>query len=189
MKGKILSLAAAAVLATPLAAHAKPVTYDFMVNGGGAGPLANVTSSGSFTFDISIIPTGGGLLTGTGLLTGLSFTWDGIFYNQITANTGTLEFNSGGILDGVNFGNSCDAFGACALHGDSHDWDLSGFTPGGRLTFAEFLYTVGDGQLYDSHQAHLAAAPEIDPAMTMSGVTLLLGGLAVLRSRRRRTEA
>lgn len=189
MKGKILSLAAAAVLATSIAAHAKSITYDFMVNGGSAGPLANVTSSGSFTFDSSIIPTGGGLLTGTGLLTGLSFTWDGISYDQTTANTGTLEFDSRGILNGLNFGNSCDAVGACALHGDGHDWDLSGFTPVGPLASAEFLYTVGDGQLYDSHQTHLGAAPEIDPAMAASGMTLLLGGLAVLRSRRHRTEA
>lgn len=189
MKGKIVSLAAAVVLAAPLAANAKSITYDFMVNGGGAGPLANLTSSGSFTFDSAIIPTGGGLVTGTALLTELSFTWDGLSYDPTTANTGALEFNSSGILDGVNIGNSCDAFGACGLHGDSHDWDLSGFTPGGTLASAEFLYTVGDGQLYNSFQGRVAAAPEIDPAMAASGVTLLLGGLAVLRGGRRKAES
>ncbi len=188
MKGKILSLAAAGVLLAPLAAHAKSITYDFTVNGGGAGPLADVSSSGSFTFDSAIIPTGGGLVTGTKLLTGLSFTWDGLSYDPATANTGSLEFNSGGTLDGVNFGNFCDAFGTCTVHGGSVDWDLSGFTPAGPTIFADFLYSVGDGQLYISRQTHLAAAPEIDPAMTAGGMTLLLGGLAVLRGRRRRTE-
>jgi hypothetical protein len=37
---------------------------------------------------------------------------------------------------------------------------------------------------HGSHDpGHATAAPEIDPAGAMSGITLLLGGLAVLRGR------
>lgn len=189
MQRKLLSLAAAAVLAVPLAAQGKTITYDFTVGGGGFGPLGNVSSSGSFAFDSSVIPNGGGLIVGTGLLTRLSFTWDGISYDQSTANTGALEFNSGGMLDGLNFGDACNALGACSVDGNGHDWDLSGFTSVGPLTFAQFLYSAGDGRLYSSDQTHVAAAPEIDPAAAWSGMTLLLGGLAVLRSRRRPSPA
>lgn len=183
MKNRLLALAAAAALVAPLAAHAESITYDFTVNGGSVGPLANLTASGSFTFDSSIIPVGGGLVTGTGLLTGLAFTWDGLSYDQTTANTGSLDFNSSGMLDGVNFGTSCEA-GACDVSSSEDDWNIAGHTPVGTVTSAEFLYTVGNGQLYESFQTHLAAAPEIDPATLTSAMTLLLGGLAVVRSRR-----
>jgi hypothetical protein len=35
------------------------------------------------------------------------------------------------------------------------------------------------------HQSGVTSAPEIDPAGVLSGMTLLLGGLAVVRGRRR----
>src|SRR5690242_11403709 len=110
MKSRILSLTAALALAVPFAAQASPVVWNFMANGGSVGPLAGVVSSGSFTFDSSIIPVvvnpppADGLVDGTGLLTGLSFAWDGLSYDQTTANTGALEFDSSGTLTGVNFG-------------------------------------------------------------------------------------
>lgn len=185
MKSRLLPLAAAAILAAPLGAHAKSITYDFSVDGGPAGPLAKVAASGSFTFDSSIIPAGGGLVTGTDLLSGLAFTWDGHAYDRSSATTGSLEFNSTGLLNGVNFGTSCDAIGACDVSSSRIDWDISGHTPVGSLSAVEFLYTVGNGQLYDSFQAHLTAAPEIDPATAASAMTLLLGALAVVRGRSR----
>jgi hypothetical protein len=36
--------------------------------------------------------------------------------------------------------------------------------------------------------ASVAAAPEIDPASAMSGLTLLLGGLAVIRGRSKKKQ-
>jgi hypothetical protein len=53
------------------------------------------------------------------------------------------------------------------LHGHDHNWQQhdhdgnSGYTP-----------------------PHSTAAPEIDPASAVGGLTLLLGGLAVIRGRR-----
>lgn len=187
MKTRLLPLAVAAALAASLAASAKSLTYDFTVNGGPVGPLANVTASGSFSFDSSVIPAGGGLVSATGLLTGLAFTWDGLSYDQTTANTGSLEFNSSGMLEGVNFGTSCTV-GACNVSSSRDDWDISGRNPFGNVTSAEFLYTVGNGELYSSYQTRLAAAPEIDPATTAGAITLLLGALAIVRARRRAAE-
>ncbi len=39
-----------------------------------------------------------------------------------------------------------------------------------------------------AHADVILTAPEIDPASTMTAVTLLLGGLAVLRARRRSAD-
>ena len=186
MRSRILSLAAAVALIAPLGAQASPITYDFTANGGMSGPLANVISSGSFTFDSSIIPAGGGVVTGTGLLTGLSFTWDGKSYGLTADNTGGLEFTPGGLLSGVNVGDDCNAFGACMVDPNGYDWIISGFagnTPLGPMNYLETLYTVGNGQSYTGWaqlSLQTSAAPEAGT------VTLLLGGLAILLGYRRK---
>lgn len=183
MKNGFLSLTAAVALAGPLAAQATDVRYDFTVNGGGLGPLGNSTSSGSFSFDNSIIPVGGGLVTGTGLLTGLSFTWDGVSYDSTMANTGGLEFNSSGMLDGVNFGTSCNAFGGCGVTATRQDWDISGFTFVGPFDSASFLYSVGDGQFYTGS---VGVSPRLVEAPTPAPVWLLGGTLIGLAARMRK---
>jgi hypothetical protein len=38
------------------------------------------------------------------------------------------------------------------------------------------------------HHPHIVKAPEIDPASTLAGLTLLAGGLAVIRGRRAREK-
>jgi len=43
---------------------------------------------------------------------------------------------------------------------------------------------AGDGKNKDNK--HVTAAPEIDPASAISALTLLAGGLAVIRGRRRK---
>jgi hypothetical protein len=188
MRNRILSLTAAVALIAPLAAQASSITYDFTANGGSFGPLANVISTGSFTFDSSIIPAGGGTVIGTGLLTGLSFTWDGKSYNQTTANTGALAFTPSGLLSGVNIGDSCNASGGCMVDPNGNDWILSGFVfgaPLGPMNQLSTLYTVGDGQSYNGWaHAYLqtSAAPEAGT------VTLLLGGLAILLGYRRKPK-
>jgi hypothetical protein len=49
----------------------------------------------------------------------------------------------------------------------------------------ETAHHFGDGWHWERHPdpRHPLAAPEIDPAGAMSGLTLFLGGLAVLRGR------
>jgi hypothetical protein len=63
-----------------LVAQSNSVTYDFTVIAIN-GPLSGDIANGSFTFSSSIIPAGGGIVPASGLLTDLSFTWDGVPYS------------------------------------------------------------------------------------------------------------
>ena len=62
-----------------LVAQSNLITYDFTVTAI-SGPLSGDLANGSFTFSSSIIPAGGGVVPASGLLTDLSFTWDGVPY-------------------------------------------------------------------------------------------------------------
>jgi len=77
------------------AASGASIMYDFRVDAT-SGVLSGDTASGNFTFDSGTIPSGGGTVGATNLLTALSFRWDGITYNASTANTGWLTFNARG---------------------------------------------------------------------------------------------
>jgi hypothetical protein len=121
VKIQFLALLGTALLASSVPAHSAPITYRFKVNGGYAGPLAGQTAAGSLTFDSSIVPPGGGALAQTGLLTDLSFTWDGVAYNDLTANTGSMDFSSTGRLESVIFGDDCNA-GTCRADYGTAEW-------------------------------------------------------------------
>jgi hypothetical protein len=62
-----------------LVAQSSSVTYDFTVTAT-SGPLNGDVANGSFTFNSSSIPAGGGVVAASGLLTDLSFTWDNVPY-------------------------------------------------------------------------------------------------------------
>ena len=110
------NVALAAVVAFLLlgasAAQAAPITYDFTVTGT-SGPLNGTAAHGTFSYDSSsIVPRGAN--QATGLLTSLSFSWNGISYDQTTANTGDLRFDLSGNLTQAQFGSNCSSFG-CSL--------------------------------------------------------------------------
>ena len=128
-----------AVLALIPAINADPITYDFsvVVND---GPLSGVTANGSFTYDSSSILTSSTNFA-TGLLTSLTFEFDGIAYDQTTANTGYLAFDASGNLADALFGTNCSA-GLCSPVGP-HGWDLS-FTPDPGF-ISTFNYTTPSG--------------------------------------------
>lgn len=86
--------------------------------------LAGVTSIGTFSYDSSIVPVGGGSVGGTNLLTSLHFVWDGITYDQTTANTGNLGFLAGGALLDAEFGTNCVA-GGCMIDSGKEQWGIS----------------------------------------------------------------
>src|SRR5215472_15642660 len=94
-------------------ANASPITYDFTVTAT-SGPLSGTIEHGTFSYDSSsIVP--GGINQAAGLLTGLSFVWNGISYDQTTANTGDLRFDASGHLTEALFGTDCSAGGNCQL--------------------------------------------------------------------------
>jgi len=187
MKKELLELLGVALLAGPIAAHSAPITYDFMVNGGASGPLAGQVATGSFSVDSANTPASGGVLNGTGLLTDLSFTWDGISYNALTANTGSLiiSWGSWGPVFGATFGTNCDGTGTCTVASNglnpSPQWLIQMFnnSPG------TFVYGVpGDSLDLYSGTATFEPAPVAVPE---PGTTSLFGiGLGALFFARRR---
>ncbi len=108
----------AATAALPLVCHAAAVTYEFRVTGTD-GALKGASSTGSFTFDDAIAPVGGGQVRSLGLLSQLSFLWDGVNFTAAQANTGYLDFDSTGALIGFSIGTrQCDF---CSLDGPN-EW-------------------------------------------------------------------
>lgn len=134
-------------LAISGAASGSSIMYEFTVDAT-SGVLSGDTASGSSTFDSGAIPSRGGTVGATNLLTGLNFRWDGITYNASTANTGWLTFNSKGRLTFFTFGNACISL-ACAVDSPSADWLASpgaaGFvySSGGPFGFGKVSYSLG----------------------------------------------
>ena len=131
-------------------ASAATVTYDFTVIATD-GPLNGSVAPGVFSYDTSSVIAGGGLNSATGLLTGLSFTWNGTTFDRTTANTGALEFDAAGNLAYFLFGSDCGA-GACNIGQGGNDWVVSGGSfqyvyPGteeyfrGSVSYAPVSYT------------------------------------------------
>ena len=120
------------LVAVSLVSHraaAAPTAYQFTVTGL-SGPLAGVTSTGTFTFNASIVPEGGGYVFVAGVFTHLSFSWEGINYDETTANTGDLGFEPDGTLFHALFGTDCGPSGfGCGVGNRPSDWAI-GFDDG-----------------------------------------------------------
>jgi hypothetical protein len=179
MKTLLLGLLALGLLVGAKEATAAPISYDFTVNGGLSGPLAGVTSSGFFTFDDSIIPVGGGTVLQGGLFTDLAFSWNGIAYDESTANTGILTFDaSGALVPLFYFGNNCVG-AVCSISHLTNQWALQMNDEGGYFTYGlPDVFGLQFGPATYSPRAAVAPEP---------GTLLLfgLGGLAFARRRRR----
>jgi hypothetical protein len=97
----------------------------------------------------------------TGLLTALNFSWDGITYNQTTANTGFLEFDTTGALTEDLFGNNCLP-GSCGVVSPFERWFV-GFPAGtGLIGFANAV--AGDSEGFGTVTHSLVTArPSLRP--------------------------
>ena len=100
----VLAFGIAGVLVEP--AQGTPITYEFDVTAT-SGPLAGSTATGTFAFDSSIIPAGGGRVASPTLFSALSFSWDGIAYTESNTKTSSLTFDSSGNLIAWSFGTTC----------------------------------------------------------------------------------
>lgn len=154
------TLAIAAALA-PLLSHASIVTYDFTATAT-SGTLAGTSSSGFLSYDSSIIPVSGGLVTGTHLITDLLFTWGGTTYDETTANTGGFIFDASGTPTTLLIGTNCAA-GTCGVSGNSVGWYLRNdpgqitySTGGGGIEYGKATFTLRDGTVPEPATAALA---------------------------------
>ena len=96
MLAAIRTVFAVLAAAAAVSSSAAPITYEFSVTAT-SGPLVDVTARGTFTFDSGIIVPGTAI--STGLLTDFDFTWNGIVYNESSANAGFRVLNGGGELE------------------------------------------------------------------------------------------
>lgn len=162
--------------------QASLITYGFEVTTT-VGPLAGTSSVGSFTFDSSIIPIGGGVLLQTDLLTDLDFTWNSIVYDETTATTGSMVFSVNGDLLSILFGSDCDN-GGCVVFSGTDDWSI--------YTDFVFVYSlVGASSAYvDFYTAHLTGCTSGCAAVPEPSILglMMLGFVSLVWSMRRRFE-
>jgi hypothetical protein len=113
-----------------------------------------------------------------GLFTDLAFSWNGIAYDESTANTGLLTFDaSGALIPLFYFGNTCVG-AVCSISHLTNQWALQMNDGAGFFTYGlPDVFGLQTGAATYSPRA--AAAPE-------PGTLLLfaLGGLTFARRRR-----
>ena len=65
---------------------------------------------------------------------------------------------------------------------------IASATPSGVSCTTEYFWGIFPYEVctYDPSRKHVVAAPEMDAASAVAGLTLMIGGLAVLRGRRRK---
>lgn len=168
---RLSRLAALSLCTAPLVAAAAPVTYDMQVTAT-SGVLAGVVSNGSFTFDSSIVPPGGGTVTGPALLlTELDLNWNGVAWDETTANTfgsnGLLDFDAAGNLTLLIVGTACaGGGGAVCAEVNTNSWFFNGASGGlfGYATagspsfgFGTFSFSLRTNTVAEPSTALLAA--------------------------------
>lgn len=139
-----LLFSTSAVLAGPIAF----ITYPFTVTAT-SGPLNGDTAAGSFTYDTSIVPPGGGTVSGAGLLSDLSFTWDGIPYSASNANTGLLTFYDTGLIDPASYGVLfCNTYPVCVVTAGTEEWAVWVHEFGGVI-YDTFIYATPYSSIFE----------------------------------------
>jgi hypothetical protein len=167
MIGRLVSFIAIGLMATSMAAKAATITYDFTVTAN-SGPLSGQSVSGFFAFDDSIIVPGDDV-SQVGLLTDLDFTWNGIAYDESTANTGWLTFGASGDLIDFGIGTNCGV--VCSVSARSSQWFI------GK---DDLIYGTSDGGGFGLNSYALRATSVPEPT-TLALFGIALAGLGFSR--------
>jgi len=169
-----MALVVAAALLGPIYANAAIVTYDFTVTGT-SGPDTGDVASGTLSFDNSILSGPSGFIDGP-QLSQFNFSWDGVNYNQSTANTGELSTYPAGYLSSLLI---CGSFSSptCPMTAGTHNFSLSlgiDYTASGTVYSGTFEYaSPSSTQNFFDGTVVWGPAPVPLPAT----IWLMLGGL------------
>ncbi len=99
-----------------------------------SGPIQFLNNIGSFQYDDAVASVAGGQVNQDNLFTALDVSFGGFSFDEITANSGWLDFSPGGIFKEALFGNNCSG-GSCALVAGQDNWWIRVGIPGSANTF------------------------------------------------------
>ncbi len=104
------------------ATYAALIRYDFQVIGNAAE--SEILGEGFLIYDDTVVVSSGNgwPYVGPNLLHTFRFTWNGIDYDESTANGGAAYFFPDGTPKTFLFGNDCNDVGACGATVGSTDW-------------------------------------------------------------------
>ncbi|HWP32859.1 MAG TPA: hypothetical protein VNL97_03830 [Solirubrobacterales bacterium] len=177
MQRLVLALLTASLFsASP--AQAVLITINFTVTGASDDPvLGGQTSNGTITFDSSIIPVGGGQLSGD-YITSSNFVWNGVTWNKDNTSD-DFVFNPDGSIDIWEMigGGTTVVVGTNDIRIRSFDQAIYSY-PGATQT-----YTGHVTWSYSPLPPYGGAAPE--PAGWMLLIPAVLGLLTAIPSRKR----
>jgi len=176
-------LVAAGLCLSASSVFASPITYDFTVNAT-TGPLTGQTSSGYFTYDDNLSSPGSlsAFSFGPGLLLDLAFTWNGINYDETSADTGGISFFSGAFA-GVGFGTDCGPTGGCDTLLGAESWALNSFSSSG-----DFSYSTPGATDYHFGAVTLAQRVAVPEPTGLALTSLGLFALALSRKMRAKID-
>lgn len=176
-----LAIALAALAMNPNVSWADPIRVTFTAHPAAGDPVNLGPSTGSFTFDSSLIPPGGGLLSSpVGLATSVSFAWGSTLFDIATADLIELRFGASGALDFWHLGGR--SLGLAAWRAEPAELVVDDFSLSADAGGGSFFYTLeGRAGTFRGSVVTDTPAPVPEPS------TLLLigsGAIALLRRRR-----
>lgn len=205
MKNRNLGWMALATMAAPFAANSQTTTLDYQgsvltnVSSSGNGSFPDVPTLSSLVGDVVLgSPLGANLNNASVIPTAFSFNAplinSELFSPGYTGSSASFEFstNNAGKITGWSVDLSFTYLGTNSPSGNSIVLGLGGdsytgfgSTPDGCGPPGGCSLLVQESSATPGVWSVPQKAPEIDPATAAGGLTLLLGGLAVLRGGRR----